>query len=414
MKIAVLGAGVVGVTSAWYLARAGHEVTVVDRQDAAAMETSFANGGQISISHAEPWANPATPKQILKWIGREDSPMLFRLRADPHQWAWGLAFLRECLPARTRANAAQIAAINRHSRSQLLALRAETGIRYDAQTRGILRIYQDHSALDEAIVAAELERAHGIDLRVLSAAQCVELEPALSDCAATLAGGVLAPADESGDAHAFTQALAALCAGRGVQFRYASPIQRIETDGARVTRVRLAQGEALAADAYVVALGSYSPLLLRPLGISIPVYPLKGYSITLPLAPGDVAPHVSVSDGAHKLVMSRLGERLRVAGTAELAGYDTAINAVRCRAIVKRTFALFPRAGRPEEAQFWAGLRPATPGGVPCIGRSRYANLYLNTGHGTLGWTMACGSGAAIADIVSGRKPETDFRFLGA
>ena len=414
MKIAVLGAGVVGVTSAWYLARAGHEVTVVDRQGAAAMETSFANGGQISISHAEPWANPGTPKQILKWLGREDSPMLFRLRADPHQWSWGLAFLRECLPARTRANAAQIAAINRYSRDRLLALRAETGIGYEQQTRGILRIFQDRRALDEAVVAAEMERAHGIDLRVLSAAQCLELEPALAACAATLAGGVWAPADESGDAHAFTQALAALCAARGVSFRYDSAIRRIETDGASVSRVQLAAGGSIAADAYVVALGSYSPLLLRPLGISLPVYPLKGYSITLPLAAGDVAPQISLSDGAHKLVMSRLGARLRVAGTAELAGYDTAINEVRCRAIVKRTFELFPQAGKPEEAQFWAGLRPATPGGVPCIGRTRYPNLYLNTGHGTLGWTMACGSGAAIADIVGGRKPETGFRFLNS
>jgi len=414
MKIAVLGAGVVGVTSAWYLARAGHEVTVVERQDAAAMETSCANGGQISISHAEPWANPATPKQVLKWLGREDSPMLFRLRADPYQWAWGLAFLRECLPARTRANAAQIAAINRYSRAQLLALRADTGIEYDQQTRGILRIYQERAALDEAVAAADLERQHGIDLRALTAAECLQLEPALTDCAPTIAGGVWAPADESGDAQKFTQELARRCAGRGVQFRYGSRIARIATAGGRVEGVQLEQGAAIAADAYVVALGSYTPLLLRPLGISLPVYPLKGYSITLPLAPGDVAPQISLSDGAHKLVMSRLGNRLRVAGTAELAGYDTAINEVRCRAIVKRTFELFPRAGRPQDAQFWAGLRPATPGGVPCIGRTRYANLFLNTGHGTLGWTMACGSGAAIADIVSGRKPETDFRFLGA
>ena len=413
MKIAVLGAGVVGVTSAWYLARAGHEVTVVERQAAAAMETSFANGGQISTSHAEPWANPATPKQILKWLGREDSPMLFRLRADPYQWAWGLAFLRECLPARTRANAAQIAAINRYSRAQLQALRAETGIEYEQQTRGILRLYQDRRALDEAVAAAATERRYGIDLRELTAAECVQLEPALSERAASIAGGVWAPADESGDAHKFTQELARLCAGRGVQFRYGSRIARIETGGGRAVRVHLQQGEAIAADAYVVALGSYSPLLLRSIGISIPVYPLKGYSITLPLAPGDVAPQISLSDGAHKLVMSRLGNRLRVAGTAELTGYDTAINEVRCRAIVQRTFELFPKAGRPEQAQFWAGLRPATPGGVPCIGRTRYANLYLNTGHGTLGWTMACGSGAAIADIVSGKKPETDFCFLG-
>jgi len=412
MKIAVLGAGVVGVTSAWYLANAGHEVTVVDRQDAAAMETSFANGGQISTSHAEPWANPGTPKQILKWLGREDSPMLFRLRADPRQWAWGLAFLRECLPARTRANAAQIAAINRYSRERLLALRAETGIQYEQQTRGILRIYESHQALDEAVVAASLEKQHGIDLRVLTAAECVGLEPALSARAEHITGGVHAPGDESGDAHRFTQELARLCAARGVGFRFGSGVARIATAGGRVAGVLLDSGQSVAADAYVMALGSYSPLLLRPIGISIPVYPLKGYSITIDLAEGDVAPRISLSDGAHKLVMSRLGNRLRVAGTAELAGYDTSINEVRCKAIVRRTFELFPKAGKPENAQFWAGLRPGTPGGVPCIGRTRYPNLLLNTGHGTLGWTMACGSGAAIADIAGGRTPETDFRFL--
>ena len=414
MKIAVLGAGVVGVTSAWYLARAGHEVTLIDRQDAAAMETSFANGGQISTSHAEPWANPSTPRQVLKWLGREDSPMLFRLRADPYQWAWGLAFLRECLPARTRRNAAQIAAINRYSRAQLQALCAETGIAFEQQSRGILRLYQDPRALDEAVAAAELERQHGIDLRVLGAAECVQLEPALSSSSVAIAGGVWAAADASGDAHKFTQELARLGAARGLRLRYGSRIQRLEAEGGRIVRVCLDQGESVAADAYVVALGSYSPLLLRPLGISIPIYPLKGYSITLPLAPGDVAPQISLSDGAYKLVMSRLGERLRVAGTAELTGYDTVINEVRCRAIVRRTFELFPQAGRPQEAQFWAGLRPATPGGVPCIGRTRYPNLYLNTGHGTLGWTMACGSGAAIADMISGRKPEPEFGFLGA
>jgi D-amino-acid dehydrogenase len=412
MKIAVLGAGVVGVTSAWYLANAGHEVTVVDRQDAAAMETSFANGGQISTSHAEPWANPGTPKQILKWLGREDSPMLFRLRADPWQWAWGLAFLRECLPARTRANAAQIAAINRYSRDRLLALRAETGIQYEQQTRGILRIYESHQALDDAVAAASLEKQHGIDLRVLTAAECVGLEPALSARAEHITGGVHAPGDESGDAHRFTQDLARLCEARGVGFRYGSGVARIATEGGRVAGVLLDSGQSVVADAYVMALGSYSPLLLRPIGISIPVYPLKGYSITIDLAEGDVAPHISLSDGAHKLVMSRLGNRLRVAGTAELTGYDTAINEVRCKAIVRRTFELFPKAGKPENAQFWAGLRPGTPGGVPCIGRTRYPNLLLNTGHGTLGWTMACGSGAAIADIAGGRTPETEFRFL--
>jgi D-amino-acid dehydrogenase len=223
---------------------------------------------------------------------------------------------------------------------------------------------------------------------------------------------VHAPGDESGDAHRFTQELARLCAARGVGFRFGSGVARIATAGGRVAGVLLESGQSVAADAYVMALGSYSPLLLRPIGISIPVYPLKGYSITIDLAEGDVAPRISLSDGAHKLVMSRLGNRLRVAGTAELTGYDTSINEVRCKAIVRRTFELFPKAGKPENARFWAGLRPGTPGGVPCIGRTRYPNLLLNTGHGTLGWTMACGSGAAVADIAGGRTPETDFRFL--
>ena len=412
MKIAVLGAGVIGVTSAWYLAKAGHEVTVIDRQDAAGMETSFANGGQVSESHAEPWANPGTPRQALKWLGREDSPLLFRLRADPRQWAWGLDFLSQCLPWRTRANAAQIAAMNHYSHAQLRSLYEETGIEYDRQTRGILRFYESAEDLNAATRAADLERAEGIDLRALSAAECIALEPALAEGAARVVGGVHAPGDESGDAHKFTQALAMMAAGRGVRFRYGAGIARIERAGDRIAHVVLAGGETLQSDAYLVALGSYSPLLLRSVGVSIPVYPLKGYSITVPLDEGDVAPHISLTDSVHKLVISRLGKRLRVAGTAELNGYDNRINAARCKAIVRRTYALFPRAGKPERAQFWAGLRPATPSGVPCVGRTRYPNLYVNTGHGTLGWTMACGSGAAIADIVSGKEPEVNFQFM--
>jgi len=232
--------------------------------------------------------------------------------------------------------------------------------------------------------------------------------------AGRLTGGVFVTSDQSGDAHKFTQNLAALAAARGVQFRYGTGIDRLEAEGGRVARVRLAGGETLAADAYLMALGSYSPLLLRPLGVSIPVYPLKGYSVTIPLAASDVAPAISLTDGSYKIVMSRLGERLRVAGTAELTGYNTSINELRCKAIVRRTFEVFPKAGKPENAKFWAGLRPATPSGVPSIGRTRYPNLYVNSGQGTLGWTMACGSGAALADIVSGRKPEVAFRFLGA
>ena len=412
MKVAVLGAGVIGVTSAWYLAKAGHAVTVIDRQNAAGMETSFANGGQISTSHVEPWANPGTPAQALKWLGREDSPLLFRLRADPFQWAWGLRFMLECLPARAHANAAQIAAINNYASEQLQKLRSDTGIAYDAQTRGILRILESDRSLEAAAEEVQEERAYGADSQLKTAAECVALEPALVEFSSRLAGGVYVSGDQSGDAHKFTQNLAVLAAARGVQFRFGCSVGRIEAEGGRVARVRLAGGEAIIADAYLMALGSYSPLLLRPIGISIPVYPLKGYSITIPLAEGDVAPTLSVSDGAYRIVMSRLGDRLRVAGTAELTGYDTGINELRCRAIARRTFELFPRAGKPANAQFWAGLRPSTPGGVPCIGRTRYPNFYLNTGHGTLGWTMACGSGAAIADIVSGKRPEVDFCFL--
>jgi D-amino-acid dehydrogenase len=402
LRVAVLGAGVIGVTGAWYLARAGHEVTLVDRHPEAGMETSFANGGQICAGHAEPWARPSVLPKVLKWLGREDAPFLFRPRADLAQWTWGLRFMLECFPGRFERNRRQLAGLASYSRESLIELRAETGIRYHQLSRGILRFCTEQSDFDALA-------AHG---ETKTAAQCLEIEPALRGSAAPVVGGVYTPGDESGDAHEFTVQLRQLAEARGVRFLRNTVVERLEIAGERVVAAQ-AGGRRLEADAFVVSLGSYSPLLLAPLGISIPVYPLKGYSITIPLSPEAAAraPSVSLTDEAHKLVISRLGERLRCAGTAELTGYDTSVNEVRCAAILKRIERLFPALAGAGEVEYWAGLRPATPNNVPLIGRTRYANLFLNTGHGTLGWTLAAGSGRALADLVSGRRPEVDFRF---
>ncbi|MCA3130851.1 MAG: D-amino acid dehydrogenase [Betaproteobacteria bacterium] len=417
MRVLVLGSGVVGTTAAWYLNKAGHEVTVVDRQPASGLETSFANGGQISVSHAEPWANPHAPATILKWIAREDAPLLFRLRAEPAQWSWGLRFLFECLPGRTQDNIVQLVNLGLYSRAALQALRAETGIRYEHLERGILHFYTSQAEFEAAAAPAELMRQHGVDRQFKTAAECVAIEPALAFARDPIAGGTYTPSDESGNAWMFTEALSKLAAARGVVFHYGTDVLRLLAAGGRLegVRVRRPEGgeELLRADAYVMALGSYSTQLLRGAGIRVAVYPAKGYSITVPVAQAERAPSVSLTDDAHKLVFSRLADQLRVAGTAELAGWNTEINRVRCQAIVRRAAALFPGGAHWAQARFWAGLRPATPGNVPLIGRSRLANLFLNTGHGTLGWTHACGSGKALADLVSGRVPEVDFRFLG-
>jgi D-amino-acid dehydrogenase len=413
VKVLVLGAGVVGVASAWYLAEAGHEVTVLDRQPQAAMETSFANGGQISAGHAEPWAKPSVLPKILRWLGREDAPLLFRARADWAQWMWGLRFVRECLPGRFERNCRALAGLAAYSRECLRELRAGTGLRYDQLSRGILHFATNGHDFEVLARSAEAVRALGVERQVKSAPECLALEPALKDSQVPVTGGVYTPGDESGDACRFTRELARLCAARGVRFRYDSTLKRIDQAGGKARAVVL-DNETIGADAYVVALGSYSPLFLNPIGIRIPVYPLKGYSITLHLGPEHqaAAPSVSLTDEAHKIVISRLGNRLRAAGTAELAGYDTTVNALRCAAIARRLKCLFPGLGGVTTYESWSGLRPATPSNVPLIGRSRLANLFLNTGHGTLGWTLACGSGRALAELVSGRAPEVDFKFL--
>jgi D-amino-acid dehydrogenase len=408
MRIVVLGAGVIGVTSAWYLAEGGHEVTVLDRQSSPAMETSFANGGQISVSHAEPWANPGAPLKILRWLGREDAPLLWRLRPDLAQWRWGLEFLAQCPAARTRRNIAAIVALGLHSRRRLQDLRAHLGLHYDELARGILHFYSDPNEYQNALKQAVAMREFGCDRVEKSTSECLKIEPALGGASVPIVGGTYTAGDESGDAHVFTQVLARAAAARGVQFCFDSTIERLEDAGGQIGAVCLSTGERVLADAYVIALGSYGPALLSPVGVRLPVYPAKGYSATIPLDEEMNAPTVSLTDDGHKLVFSRLGQRLRVAGTAEFTGYDTTINPPRCSALMRRVTDIFPDIRNAKGVEFWAGLRPATPSNVPVIGRTRLSNLWLNTGHGTLGWTLACGSAALLADQIGGLPPALD------
>ena len=417
MKVIVLGAGLLGVASAYFLRQQGHDVTVIDRQATPAAETSFANGGQISVSHAEPWANPDAPLKVLKWLGKEDAPLLFRVRADMRQWLWGLQFLRECTPARTRHNIEQIVRLGTYSRDTLRRLRRDLGLTYDERTVGILHFYTSQKEFDGAERPAAQMRDLGCDRRVISADEAVRIEPALRHVRPQLAGATFTAEDESGDANAFARALAANCAAAGVEFLMGHSITALRGTSNRLEHVEVTNAEGrferLRGDAFVLAMGSFSPLLTAPLGIQLPIYPAKGYSVTMPVKDESMAHQVSLTDDEHKLVFSRLGDRLRIAGTAELNGYNRDLNQIRCEAIVRRVEELFPGAGDTTQTQFWAGLRPATPSNVPLIGRTRLPNLFLNTGHGTLGWTHACGSGKSIARIVSGLQPEIDFDFCG-
>jgi D-amino-acid dehydrogenase len=415
MNVVVLGAGLLGVTSAWFLRQLGHDVVVVDRQATPAAETSFANGGQISVSHAEPWANPGAPLKVLQWLGKEDAPLLFRLRADARQWLWGLQFMRECTPARTRHNIEQIVRLGTYSRETLQQLRRDAGLEYDQRAQGILHFYTNPKEFEAAEAPAAQMRALGCDRRVISADEAVRIEPALAHVRDRLAGATYTAEDESGDANRFARELVRLCEGAGVRFLMSHTVTALREAGGAIDHVEATDAEGrfrrIRGDAYVVAMGSLSPLLVKPLGVRLPIYPAKGYSVTMPVKDASKAHQVSLTDDEYKLVFSRLGDRLRIAGTAELNGYDRDLNRVRCEAIVRRVEQLFPGAGDASEAQFWTGLRPATPSNVPIIGRSRLPNLYLNTGHGTLGWTHACGSGKSVARIVSGLAPEVDFAF---
>ena len=416
MHILVLGAGVVGTTTAWYLQKQGHQVTVVDRQNQAGLETSYANGGQISVSHAEPWANPSAPLKVMKWLFQPDAPLLFRPRLDPAQWRWALSFLGQCTSARAAHNIRQMVNLGTYSRSQLQALRNEAGIEYNHLEKGILHFYTNPAEFDGAMEPTRIMQDLGCDRQIIDADRAVELEPALKPIRNRIAGATYTSEDESGDARMFTQNLAKRCAEAGVEFRYGTEILGFERAGERVLGIQtLRDGhhETLRADAYVLSMGSFSAALASQLGIVLNIYPAKGYSITVPVKNEEAAFNVSLTDDEYKLVYSRLGDRMRVAGTAELNGYSRKLNYTRCRAIVRRTAEVMPEAGYWDQAEFWTGLRPATPSNVPYIGKSHFANLYLNTGHGTLGWTHSCGSAAALADIIDGRKPEVDFTFSG-
>jgi D-amino-acid dehydrogenase len=421
MRVIVLGAGLLGVTSAYFLQQLGHDVTVVDRQAAPAAETSFANGGQISVSHAEPWANPGAPLKLLQWLGREDAPLLFRLRADMRQWLWGLQFLRECTPARTRHNIEQIVRLGTYSRAVLQQLRSQLGLHYEQRTQGILHFYTQPKEFDAALVPAQQMRALGCERQVISPDEAVKLEPALAHIRPQLAGATYTAQDESGDANLFARELVKACEAGGVKFLFSHDITALREAGGTIDHVEATdergQYRRIQGDAYVLAMGAHSPLVAAPLGIRLPVYPAKGYSVTIPVVDPAKAYQVSLTDDEFKLVFSRYtseqGDRMRIAGTAEFNGYNRELNHVRCEAIVRRVNQLFPGAGDLSRAQFWSGLRPATPSNVPLIGKTRVPNLYLNTGHGTLGWTHCCGSGKAIAQIVSGTAPEVDFAFTG-
>ncbi|HEY4249682.1 MAG TPA: D-amino acid dehydrogenase [Roseomonas sp.] len=407
MRVVVLGSGVVGVASAWYLAKAGHEVTVLDRQPAPGMETSFANAGQVSFGYSSPWAGPGIPLKALKWLMMRNRPLVVWPLLDGRLYSWVAQMLANCTEAAYARNKARMVRVADYSRQMLAELRAETGIEYDGRERGTLQLFRTQKQLDHIDGDTRVLAQFGVPFDVLDPAGCIDQEPALKHVRGLFVGGLRLPQDETGDAHVFTQRLAALAAARGVVFRQNVSVQGFETAGDTITAIVTDQGR-VSADAYVCALGSFSTAMLKTIGVRIPVYPVKGYSLTLPVRDEDGAPVSTVMDETFKIAITRLGDRIRVGGTAELAGFSTRLREPRRQTLVRSLTDCFPRGGDPAEASFWAGLRPMTPDGTPIIGPTRYRNLHLNTGHGTLGWTMACGSGRLLADLVSGSTPEID------
>ncbi len=411
MNIIVLGSGVVGTTSAYFLAQAGHRVTVIERQSGAGLETSFANAGEISPGMAAPWAAPGVPRKALGWLFARHSPLVVRARLDPAMWCWMARMLMNCSAQRYEINKTRMVRLAEYSRDRLVELRGATGIAYDERSQGTLQVFRDQRQLDEAAHDIAVLRRYGVPHALLDVAGCEQAEPALARVRGSILGGLRLPGDETGDCFKFTQALAAMAAGLGVTFRNGVQIVRLHSEGDRISGVLTSQGE-LKADAYVMAMGSYSPLLLAPLGVRIPVYPVKGYSITIPVTDAAGAPESTVMDETYKVGITRLGERIRVGGTAELTGYDLRLRPARKATLEHALTDLFPHGGDLSQASFWCGLRPMTPDGTPVIGPTRYRNLFLNTGHGTLGWTMSCGSARVLADIVSGKTPEISLEGL--
>ncbi len=435
MKVVVLGSGVVGVTTAWYLAQSGHEVTVLDRQPEAGLETSFANAGQVSPGYSAPWAAPGIPLKALRWMMMRHSPFVLWPGADPALYRWLVLMLRECTEAAYHENKARMVRLAEYSRDCLDDLRDGTGIEYDGRQQGTLQLFRTQKQLDHVADDTAVLDEGRVAYQVLDEAGCVAAEPALALVPGRVLGGLRLPGDQTGDAYKFTRNLAALATAAGVVFRHGVEIRALDHEAGRITAVRIApagpvptpggavsgrparsaaavEHELVVADRYVVALGSYSPFLLRALGIDVPIYPVKGYSLTLPVTEEAAAPVSTVMDETYKVGITRLGSRIRVGGTAELAGFSRRLRAPRRATLEHSLRDLFPRGGDLGQAQFWTGLRPMTPDGTPIVGATRYPNLFLNTGHGTLGWTMACGSGRLTADLVSERRPNIEHEDL--
>jgi D-amino-acid dehydrogenase len=406
MKVIVLGAGIVGVTSAYQLAKAGHEVTVVDRQPGPALETSFANAGEVSFGYCSPWAAPGIPMKALKWLFMEHAPLILRPKIDAAMISWMLKMLSNCTSKRYAINKSRMLRLADYSRISLAALREETGIAYDERMQGTLQLFRTGAQLDASAKDVKALAADGIPYEVLDPDGCIRVEPALKHVREKIVGGLLTPKDETGDCFKFSNALAAKAADLGVRFHYGSIIRGLDVEGDRVRGVITAHGR-LEADAVVAALGSFSPLLVRPHGIRLPVYPVKGYSLTIPIADEARAPVSTVMDETFKIAITRLGDRIRVGGMAEISGYTNDLGEPRRLTLQHSVNDLFP-GGDVSKASFWSGLRPMTPDGTPVIGATKIAGLFLNTGHGTLGWTMSSGSARVIADLVSGRKPDID------
>ena len=437
MKIIILGAGIIGVSTAWHLLELGHEVTVVDRQADAAMETSFANAGQISVSYCEPWANRQAPLKALKWMFRDDAPLLFRPRLDWQQWRWSLLFLSQCNDAAFERNVQQLVALGAYSHAALKDVVNATGIAYQRLERGIAHYYTDQKSFDLAGDAAALMRQYGVARQVVSRDELLKIEPAFASFAHRIVGGTFTPSDESGDARLFTQALAQRCLARGAEFVYGHDVVKLNLkqgaiDSVAVQACRTNSGgeigsigvRTLKADHFVVACGSYSAPLLRTVGVDLPIYPGKGYSASFKIKRLDAAPMVSTIDDEMKIAMSRLGDELRVAGTIEVGGYDLSLDSrvarARCQMLSDRIEAVLPgvcdtrnetQGGTP---QYWTGLRPATPTNIPYIGATKIQKLWVNAGHGTLGWTHGAGSGKALAELINGQKPMMNFKFFGS
>ncbi|MFT8778565.1 MAG: D-amino acid dehydrogenase [Gluconacetobacter liquefaciens] len=404
MKVIVLGAGVIGTTTAWYLAKQGHDVTVIDRQPAAAMETSFANAGQVSPGYSTPWAMPGLPLKALGWMLKKNSPLVIRARLDLPMLRWMTQLLANCTAHAYDVNKARMLRVAEYSRDCLTDLRAETGLTYDDRQKGLIQLFRTQAQLDHARDDMRLLTESNIPHDLLDVPQIVAREPGLAHASHLLKGGLYLPGDESGDAHMFTQRLSQKAEELGVTFQYETRIEGLDASATEIMGVRTSAGR-ITGDAYVLALGSYSPLMLRPLGIRLPVYPVKGYSLTVPLTDETRAPTSTVNDETYKVAITRLGDRIRIGGTAELTGYSLRLSPDR-RPTLERSFSDLFGGGDLGRATYWTGLRPNTPDGTPVIGPAgRFGNLWLNTGHGTLGWTMACGSGQLLADLITGRRP---------